>query len=55
MVNQSIEQLLINLQFAVKKLEKDIEAKDKEILNLKGLIYKLQDIKESKSNQVDSL
>jgi hypothetical protein len=50
MVNQSIEQLLINLQSTVRKLEKDIEAKNKEIVNLKGLIYKLQDTKESKSN-----
>jgi len=48
MSTQSIESLLINLQTTVKHLEEAIEAKNKEIENLKSLIFKLQDIKESK-------
>jgi len=48
MVNQSIEQLLINLQSNIKQLQECVDAKNKEIENLKGLIYKLQETKESK-------
>jgi len=39
----STEQLLINLQSCVRQLEEQIEAKNKEIENLKTLIYKLQE------------
>jgi cell division protein FtsL len=48
MTPQSTETLLINLQTTIKHLEETIESKNKEIENLKGLIFKLQDIKESK-------
>jgi len=48
MVSQSTEILIIELQRKIKNLEESIESKNKEIENLKGLIYKLQDIKESK-------
>jgi len=48
MLNQSTEQLLINLQSTINQLKNSIESKNKEIENLKGLIYKLQETKESK-------
>ena len=48
MSHQSTEALLINLQTTVKHLEEAIESKNKEIENLKSLIFKLKDIKESK-------
>ena len=48
MTPQSTEALLINLQTTIKHLEETIESKNKEIENLKGLIFKLQDIKEFK-------
>jgi|TARA_R100000406_G_scaffold86693_1_gene70872 hypothetical protein len=43
MSNYSTESLLIDLQRTVKHLEDSIKDKNKEIENLKGLIYKLQE------------
>ena len=43
MSNYSTESLLANLQRTVKHLEENIKEKNKEIENLKGLIFKLQD------------
>ena len=48
MLNQSTEQLLINLQSTINQLKDSIDSKNKEIENLKSLIYKLQETKESK-------
>lgn len=48
MTNHSVEQLLINLQSTIKELEEAIDVKNKEIENLKNLLYKIQDIKENK-------
>jgi len=48
MAPQSTEALLFNLQMEIKHLQEELQSKDKEIENLKSLIFKLQDIKESK-------
>jgi chaperonin cofactor prefoldin len=42
------EQIVSTLKSHIKELETQIESKNKEIDNLRALIYKLQDIKESK-------
>jgi len=46
MSNYSTESLLVDLQRTIKHLEESIEDKNKEIKNLKTLIFKLQDIKD---------
>ena len=43
MSNYSTESLLVDLQRTIKHLEDNIKEKNKEIENLKGLIFKLQD------------
>jgi|DEB0MinimDraft_10_1074344.scaffolds.fasta_scaffold14758_2 predicted nucleic acid-binding Zn-ribbon protein len=44
MSNYSTESLLIDLQRTIKHLEDSINEKNKEIENLKGLVFKLQDL-----------
>jgi len=48
MSNYSTESLLINLQRTVKHLEDSIKEKNKEIENLKILVFKLQESIETK-------